>query len=157
MIILKYKNTDREKLLKCIIELQDFERMLESDRLEGKRMAEKYLEYLLRERGKDKQWIFVAEEDNEVVGFISLWIEVDPEAALAVKNHTYMYISDLVVLLQYRNRGIGEALMKKAEELTASKDIEHIKVYVLAKNTKATNFYHKAGYRDYEIGLIKEP
>ena len=47
--------------------------------------------------------------------------------------------------------------MKKAEELTASKDIEHIKVYVLAKNTKATNFYHKAGYRDYEIGLIKEP
>ncbi len=156
MIIREYENKDREQVLKCIIELQDFERTLESDRLEGKKMAEKYLDYLLQEREKDKQWIFVSEEGETVVGFVSFWVEVDSEAMLAVTTHTCIYISDLVILPRHRNQGIGEALMKKTEEVAKKEGINLAKVYVLAKNVKATDFYHKMGYRDYDIGLTKE-
>ena len=52
--------------------------------------------------------IFLAESDNEVIGFIS--VEVHRE------EHEYIYLDDFSVSDKYRGNGIGNALLKEAEE-----------------------------------------
>ena len=156
MIIREYNPKDKEAVLKCIVELQEFERTLEADRIEGSKMAEEYLDYLLSEKDKQNPQILLAEENAIVTGFISFWIEDDDVAEIAVTSHKYLYISDISVPPQYQKIGVGEALMKKAEEFAVSQKIAMIKVYVLARNKGAADFYHRLGYRDYEMGLVKE-
>jgi len=153
--IREYKISDISGLTKCIIELQDFERTFEPDRFKGSKMAKKYLNYLIKECAANKGKIFVAEDDGNVAGFVSAWIERDPIAKIIVKTHTYFYISDLIVRKKYRRSGIGEALINKVEELAVKNKIKLVRICVLAKNKIARSFYQELGYRDYDITITK--
>ena len=46
-LIRKYTREDTEDIKKCLVELQDFERLMDPKRLEGVRIAHEYLEHLL--------------------------------------------------------------------------------------------------------------
>lgn len=64
-----------------------------------------------------EEWICAAEAENRIIGFLS--IEVHREAL------SYLYLDDLSVSAEYRNRGIGTALIGKAEACAEERSFYH--------------------------------
>ena len=97
--------------------------------------------------------IFLAESDNEVIGFISVEVHRD--------EHEYIYIDDFSVSDKYRGNGIGNALLKEAEEYGKSVKVTASLLHVEKTNERAFNFYKRNGYdifeeQDNRLLLIKE-
>jgi GNAT superfamily N-acetyltransferase len=67
----------------------------------------------------------------------------------------YAYVSDLVVLSSHRGQGYGTALLQKAEEFARQRGMTMLKIQVLVKNQQATSVYLHAGFRPYELALLK--
>lgn len=87
-----------------------------------------------------KEFGFIARENNKVVGIIT--------------GHSYykeVYISDLIVLEEYRNKHIGSKLIKSVEDYYKDKDFENINLTTY--NFQAPEFYKKCGYK---VEFIRE-
>lgn len=117
-------------------------------------MADAYLTFLLDRCSKAAGRVLVAEIDHRVVGFIALFARVAPEEPDEDQT-PYAYLSDLVVLPRYRRRGIGRALLERAEALVRSSGARALRVGVLARNESVANLYRAAGFRDYQLQLVK--
>ena len=154
-MIRSYEPADQEQVERCIIELQNFERALESDRVEGATIARRYLFELLDTCQKQSGQLFVAEVEGQVAGFGCVWLEREPESYLT-SLAPYAYISDLVVLPAYRRQGLGSALLAQAEAFAKEQEARALRINVLARNEGAKGVYHQAGFRDYEIRLLKD-
>lgn len=146
MKIRPYRSSDRKAILALIIELQDYERRIEADRAPGARVARPYFRYLMKRRSG----IFVAEVNDAVVGFISVYIVDEPEAVLTMKSRA-AYVSDIAVLRRFRQRGIGRALLERAFRFAASRGADAILVNSLVRNKVASAAYRAFGFRPYEI------
>jgi len=89
------------------------------------------------------------------VGFVCVWIEHDPDEYLTTLTD-YAYISDIVVLAAYRGRGLGHALLRRAEQFAARCGATTLKINVLARNPTAARVYRSVGFRDYQVTLVKD-
>lgn len=99
--------------------------------------------------------IFVAEVAASVVGFVCVRLEHEEDEYLS-SLVDYAYISDLVVLPSHRGQGYGTTLLQKAEEFARQKGMTMLKIQVLVKNQQATSVYLHAGFRPYELALLKQ-
>ena len=142
----------RRQLRACVVELQDFERGLEPTLPKGEAMADRYLAHMLDRCAGAAGRIFVAEADGGVVGFVGVLARVVPEPDEA---QAYAYVSDLVVLPAYRRRGIGRALLERAEAYARGEGARALRVGVLAKNEAAARLYRSLGFGDYTTQLNK--
>ena len=142
----------RGQLRACVVELQDFERGLEPTLPKGEAMADRYLAHVLDRCAGGAGRIFVSEEEGAVVGFVGVLARVVPEPDEA---QAYAYVSDLVVLPAYRRRGIGRALLERAEAYARGEGARVLRVGVLAKNEAAARLYRGLGFSDYTIQLNK--
>jgi len=142
----------RGQLRACVVELQDFERGLEPTLPKGEAMADRYLAHVLDRCAGGAGRIFVSEENGAVVGFVGVLARVVPEPDEA---QAYAYVSDLVVLPAYRRRGIGRALLERAEAYARGEGARVLRVGVLAKNEAAARLYRSLGFGDYTIQLNK--
>ncbi len=87
--------------------------------------------------GEDR--IYVAEgEEAEVAAFLSVEVHREPEA--------YLYLDDFSVSERYRNRGIGTALLRKAESCAEELRIPVIVLHVEKTNGSARRLYERMGY-----------
>lgn len=154
-MIRSYEPTDQEAAERCIIELQESERALEADRVEGAAIARRYVLDLLETCQKQSGKLFVAEAESQIAGLVCVWMEREPESYLTTLAQ-YAYISDLVVLPMYRRRGLGSALLAQAEAFALEQGAHTLRINVLARNEEAKAVYHQAGFRDYEIRLLKQ-
>lgn len=153
--IREYKQEDAAQVEQCVIELQDFERALEPDCVEGVTISKRYLQDMLDECQAKAGKIFVAETQGQAVGFVSVRREQDWDSYLSsITDHAY--ISDLVVLHTHRGRGIGKMLMQKAEEYATQLEVAVVKIGVLSRNQPAIHLYKHLGFRSYEMILMKE-
>jgi ribosomal protein S18 acetylase RimI-like enzyme len=143
---------DRSQLRACMVELQDFERGLEPGLPEGGVMADRYLANLMERCAATAGRVFVAEEDGAVAGFVGVLARVVPAPD---EGQAYAYVSDLVVLPAYRRRGIGRALLERAEVYAREMGARALRVGVLVKNEAAGRLYRKIGFNDYTIQLLK--
>jgi ribosomal protein S18 acetylase RimI-like enzyme len=150
-----YQASDQERLADCVLELQNVERALEPNRVEGTRIVTRNLEELLTIVHQNRGQIFVAEASEAVVGFICVRLEHDEEEYLSTLTD-YAYISDLVVLPSQRGQGYGSALLKVAEEFARQQGMTILKIHVLAKNQQAAAIYMHTGFRPYELALLKQ-
>jgi ribosomal-protein-alanine N-acetyltransferase len=71
------------------------------------------------------------------------------------ETQAYAYGSDLVVLPAYRRRGIGRALLERAEAYARGEGARVLRVGVLAKNEAAARLYRSLGFGDCTIQLNK--
>src|SRR4029450_13919016 len=104
--IRNYRLDDALALEHCIVELQSYEAEIEPNRVEGHRGAAAYRRLLLGQWRRAAGKIFVAEADDEVVGFVCVLAQVDSKEVLE-KDTEHAYITDLVVLPGDRNEGVG--------------------------------------------------
>lgn len=149
-----YQSEDQEYLEACILELQNFERTLELDRVEGAQMVARNREELLTIMRQNRGQIFVAEVHAEVIGFVCVRLEHEEDEYLS-SLVDYAYVSDLVVLPAHQGQGYGTALLQKAEEFARQQGMTILKIQVLVKNQQATSVYMHAGFRPYELTLLK--
>jgi len=153
-LVRTYRPEDQDRVKRCIIELQDFERVLEPDRVEGERIAERNFQELQEAHHQNTGKIFVAEVDEEVVGLVNVRFEHESQTYMS-SLVDYAYISDIFVLQAYRGRGIGTMLLQQAEAFARQQGATVLKIGVLAKNRQAADVYQHVGFRPYEIVLLK--
>ncbi len=80
-----------------------------------------------------KTFNFIAKENEKIIGIIA--------------GHTYyeeIYIENLIVLEEYRNRNIGSQLLQKVEDNYKNKGFKNINLTTY--NFQAPKFYEKKGY-----------
>lgn len=81
--------------------------------------------------------IFVAERENEILGYVKIILGRAPASA---------WISDLVVLRRLRRQGIGTSLALQAEKWAREQDCQRIIFEMQTKNYPAINLANKLGY-----------
>ena len=153
-LIREYRPEDAELAKACIIELQDFCREIDQQIAAGTAMADKYLEYLVRQCAETDGEIYLAEKDDQVVGMVCIFARVQSEAA-DEEEYEYAYISDLVVRVSSRHRGIGRRLLNRAEAHARSKGAKILRISVQAGNAVARDLYLASGFKEKAIILQK--
>ncbi len=153
--IREYTFQDREAVEKCSFELQEDEYVREPHYWgKPKEIVAPYIDYVLRTVNKSDGKIFVVENGDIIVGFVVVMIS-EKEDSPAVSLERFGYVMDLAVLREYQGKGLGHALMSKAEEYIKTKGLEWMQLDV-TKNNSALDFYLKSGYREKSIRLEKK-
>jgi GNAT superfamily N-acetyltransferase len=110
--------------------------------------------YLFSIFGNFNAAIFVA-EDEEFLGFIHVTIEQVKGNPL-FENRTYAWVHNLLVKKDMRRKGIGRALMQKAQEWGSLKGATSTELTVWEFNEEALRFYDALGYVTLNRHLIKK-
>ncbi len=95
---------DKKAVIALIMELQDSEKSFNPRLPSGVEVAKPYFAWMMKRCQKYDGKIFVAEEEGEVIGFISVFGRMkytDPDDY----PHDYPFVEDLVVHAPYRGRG----------------------------------------------------
>ncbi len=157
MNIREYQEEDKGQILDLIAELQDYEARYVPGMKPGKEMADNYLDFILKWCVEKGAQILVAEEDSQLIGFTWFLVEKLPTDIMFIKPaDVFVEIADFVVSEDYRNRGVGRALIKKVEEYAKDKGIDKVKLHVTASNKLGREIYEKLGFHEEEVILTKE-
>lgn len=100
-----------------------------------------YLNWLFR---RDVAGIWVAEEDGKIVSFVAS----DGNWFSKREGKVVGAIHELVILPEYRNKGIGKALVEKVIEYFKSRGLDTAELWVGDKNTQALEFYKSLGFEE---------
>lgn len=138
----------------CFVALQDFEHALDAAAPRGDEIADAYLDRMFARCATWAGLVFVAESDGAVIGFVCVWGRVPPQEP-DEPQADYAYVSDLVVLATWRRRGIGRALLQRAEAYARALGMDTIGIGVMAGNREARALYDADGYRPVHVELRK--
>lgn len=152
-LIRPFNHTDVEDIKACLVELQDFERLMDPHRLAGLQVAHDYLQHLLDLCNNEKGMIFVAEKNHSIVGMISVYIEDDHKHFR--KMRTFAHIADLIVMKEHKDEGIIKELLEKAEEYAKSKHISSIQATILHSHSEGLAGYLRNGFHEHEVVVRK--
>ena len=108
-------------------------------------VGKKDLEYFLNE-----QYIYVAEENEKIVGFITAEI-FKKKAWYTVQLGS---INNIFVLEEYRNQGIGKALIKTVIDALKEVGITNVQLDTYNKNDKAIKFYEGLGFEKCNLQML---
>lgn len=92
---------------------------------------------LIRSNLENNDLSLVAEEDSNLIGFLSLAIG---------SNGVHGRVTDLVVAEEKRNKGIATSLLISAEDWLQERKVKEIILEMMLKNTPAINFCRKLGF-----------
>ncbi len=103
----------------------------------------------------------VAEKEGAVVGMVHSFAMheqegddreegVDPVLAPYAELEDYgsLYVSGVAIFHEYRNLGIGTALLKEARRRGRALGLERLSLICFEKNTKALRLYQRLGFRE---------
>jgi ribosomal protein S18 acetylase RimI-like enzyme len=154
-----YEEKDRTALIYCIGQLQDHIASL--DPLHRIRPlkdfdCDAYLKRTFEEVKKHNGIIYLAEDENEIVGcVVGIILQPDSENLEGFPSVDGK-ILELIILSEHRGKRIGALLMQRMEEYFSSHDCSVIKVDCFGPNKDAHAFYEKLGYTDRDYTLIKK-
>jgi ribosomal protein S18 acetylase RimI-like enzyme len=157
MNIVEYHPRYEKAVVRLMAELQDYERELNSNLTPGSTMAAGHLDYLLQICEAQSGKIFLSLDDDEVVGFIVVFLEAldEGDLHLITEFRQYGYISDLLVTQTHRGSDAASSLMKAAEQHCLSAGVRRVKLSALPDNQQARRFYEKSGYAVVEVTYCK--
>ncbi|MHA1791369.1 MAG: GNAT family N-acetyltransferase [Promethearchaeota archaeon] len=77
-------------------------------------------------------------------------------ASIRKTNNEYTgYITNLIVAPEYRNKGVGEKLIKKAIDFFRERHVTSVKVNLRANSESAQRLFAKLGFMEYVIQYRK--
>lgn len=153
-LIREYRDEDAAGLRACLVELQEYERRMDEWLAKGEEIAARYVAFMLARCAETSGRVFVAEEGGRVVGFVSVWAKMKSRV-IEEREYEYAYVSDLVVLEGRRGRGLGRALLGRAEEHARAEGANVLRISVLARNVGALALYESFGFEPRLIELNK--
>lgn len=148
-IVRNYETKDLQDLERFVVGLQDYESQIETDRLLGNQVFEKYTKELL-----ELNKVFILEIDNKVIGFCAVRVEHDDE--LISKINEFVYLSDIYIDPEFRGQNLSGHLFNKAEEYARSINQRYIKLNVLYKNDIMKKVVEKLDFRKHELSYMKQ-
>ena len=148
-----------EQVKDLLVDLQKF--IIEIDKYNLNILSndyrEKYFEYMINDCKENQGKVFVAIENNNVVGMIAGFIEkYEKRDKLDYLCPKKGLIAELIVSKKARSSGIGTQLLKTMENYFKSIKCEYCQIDVFAYNEGARKFYYKNGYEDRMITVFKK-
>jgi ribosomal protein S18 acetylase RimI-like enzyme len=118
--------------------------------------GEKYTAYVLKKIAEDDGVFYVALNGEEIVGLGLARLDEQSESDIINEGKIkYGKIMDLYIDEKYRQSGLGKRLVEEMEKYLKGKGCEMISVGVIATNP-VHDFYHKLGYQDMFVDLLKK-
>lgn len=159
MKILEYQEKFAEQVKDILVELQEYIVSIDDWHLNiitpGYR--EKYFEKTLMECSKNEGKIFLAIEDDSVIGLICGYVverdEYDKYDYTCPKTG---HIEELIISKNIRHGGVGTKLIQHMEEYFKSIGCEYCHVDVFEPNEMGKNFYFKHDYTTRMRSLSKK-
>lgn len=90
----------------------------------------------------------VAVEDDKFIGYIYYTI--------LEKKDKIAYIEQFYVEEEYRNKGVGKALMNEVEKIASNNKCDKVELNCWSFNQNALDFYYHLGYKNQRVILEKE-
>jgi ribosomal protein S18 acetylase RimI-like enzyme len=81
---------------------------------------------------------FIAETDDQIVGYVRLFFN---------RDENRLYVPSLHVLAIFQDQGIGRKLLEEAERCAVEKNLNELWIGVMVKNSRALDFYRKVGFQ----------
>jgi len=97
---------------------------------------------------------FVAELEGQVVAFITVFLVT--EASPLLQSIPLARVGSVCVAAPHRGRGIGQSLMRAAEQWALQRGASYLRLNVWAFNEAALRFYERLGYGAHSHILGKE-
>jgi ribosomal protein S18 acetylase RimI-like enzyme len=97
--------------------------------------------------------LLVAEQDTDLLGFVEVYVQEDPEDA-AVVPHRYGYVQSLMVTAQHRKAGIGRALLRAAKEWATAQGITQLRLSLWEFDAGPLHFYERLGFRTMKREMV---
>ncbi len=146
-----------EKDLQPMIELwkglMDFHATRDPIFIRGPDAEKNWESFVRKNMASDAAAVFVAEQDNRLVGYCMALISSYPPV-LAVS--TFGELMDLMVHPDYRRQGVGQELFAAAKAWYKERGIRRIEVRAAATNEISTAFWPKMGFQPYMKTLAME-
>ena len=95
--------------------------------------------HLDEDAARDPAGIFVAEQDGEVVGYITTW--QDREAGIG-------HIPNVAIAASFRGQGLGRQLIEHALSHFRASGLSHAKIETLVQNQVGNHLYRSLGFRE---------
>ena len=149
------RNRDYTGVRTCFIELQNVERSLDERMPEGSAIADEYLKLLFERCEQYRGTLFVADVGGCIAGYVGIWARTRSDEPDDGPTE-FAYISDFVVLPEYRRHGIARALLARAEEYARDHGAVWLRLGVKGGNAPAYAFYAQAGFTEFSSQLEKK-
>ena len=94
----------------------------------------------------ENQVILVAVDESDVVIGFAHVVFMGVKAFSCLKPQTNIYLQDLVVSGDYRNRGIGTLLLNEAKKYGTEKGADFFRTQVFPMNKAGLRFYERNGF-----------
>lgn len=152
MDIKKSTIDDFDKVLPIKLESKEEERKFNPQLRPVKEVIKNYEEYLKNDLSNKWRAVFIAIEKDKVVGIIVGKIY----RTLRVAGYERRgYLSNLYVKPEFRKKGIGGKLFKTAIDWLKKKKSKAVTLEIHTENKDKVNFYHKYGFKDFTIKMVK--
>ena len=161
MIILKiidYSSKYNEDIKDLIVELQEYITKMDREKYNilTDEYREKYFEKTLDEVNRCKGKMFLAIEDENVIGLIVGVINNENENTYDFIAPKRGRITELIVSKKSRLKGVGKHLLGAMENYFKEVGCEGVLIDVFAYNENAQKFYYKNGYFNRNIEVMKK-
>jgi ribosomal protein S18 acetylase RimI-like enzyme len=98
-------------------------------------------------------FLFVAAAGDQTVGFISGELRQGSPTFLP---RTWASVDDVFVEPEYRNRGMGRALLQSVSDWAQERGADGISLQVAAANARGRKFYEDLGFREISVYQVLE-
>ena len=100
--------------------------------------------------GSPNNHIFVAEEDEKIIGFVTFSIRDVVRYPKPIAE-----LDELFVGIPYQKKGVGHKLMKQVEKAAKKRNCYRMFIESAYRHESAHKFYEKLGYKNYGSHFIK--
>jgi ribosomal protein S18 acetylase RimI-like enzyme len=116
--------------------------------------AEKVMRRFLADlTSSNHTFLFVAEYGGQTVGFASGELR---ESSPAFRPKTWASVDDVFVEPDYRNLGVGRALLESVKVWAKERDTDGVSLQVAAANERGRKFYEELGFREVSVYEVLE-
>jgi len=99
--------------------------------------------------------LFVAEVEAQPAGLVCAILRESPDIPILVPRR-YAVIDNLVVSKAFRRRGIGRALMGRAQQWALAQGADSVELTVWGFNQRAVEFYRHLGFETVSHRMAKQ-
>jgi GNAT superfamily N-acetyltransferase len=152
-----YCERDRGLVAALINLLQEAECAMEGNRAHWADGGLAYADRTLAEIAQNNGAAYLAEgSSGDAIGLVTCWRAEDPsDITVMPEARAHLYVSDLVVVPDWRGRGVAGALLAETERHGRALGLTQMTIGVLAVNHSARRAYEKSGFEEYEMLLRK--
>jgi ribosomal protein S18 acetylase RimI-like enzyme len=117
------------------------------------KVEKRYFYYLKRDLTFKDRAIFIAIENDKIIGII-LGKIIDTLSIAKFKKRGY--ISNLYILPEHRRKGVAKRMVRELMRWFKVNNIKNLRLEVYSKNRPALNVYNELGFKEYATKMKKD-